>query len=100
MSLKSFLKNKDVKDVFEQEFKKPRFKSQTELLAPPLTNHYGLVGTAFDYLLCFYIKTISHNYTICSKFLNEIQYAKDVYNRYINTGMMNRDVFKAVLLLV
>jgi len=61
MSLTSFLKNKDVKDAFKQEFKKPRLKLQGELLAPPLTNHYGLVGTAFDYLLRFYIKQINPN---------------------------------------
>ncbi len=61
MSLTSFLKNKDVKDAFKHEFKKPRLKLQGELLAPPLTNHYGLVGTAFDYLLRFYIKRINPN---------------------------------------
>ncbi|MCD6423793.1 MAG: hypothetical protein J7L42_06740 [Elusimicrobia bacterium] len=61
MSLTSFLKNKDVKDAFKREFKKPQLKLQGELLAPPLTNHYGLVGTAFDYLLRFYIKRINPN---------------------------------------
>ena len=50
-----------MKDVFKREFKKPRLKLQGELLAPPLTNHYGLVGTAFDYLLRFYIKRINPN---------------------------------------
>ena len=61
MSLTSFLKNKDVKDAFKQGFKKPRLKLQGELLALPLTNHYGLVGTAFDYLLRFYIKRLNPN---------------------------------------
>jgi len=61
MSLTSFLKDKDVKDAFKREFKKPRLKLQGELLAPPLTNHYGLVGTAFDYLLRFYIKRVNPN---------------------------------------
>lgn len=28
-------------------------------MAPPLTNHYGLVGMAFDYLLRFYIKRLN-----------------------------------------
>ncbi|KUK14961.1 MAG: Uncharacterized protein XD53_1610, partial [Petrotoga mobilis] len=51
MSLTSFLKNKDVKSAFERAFKKPQFDLQAELLAPPLTNNYSLVGTAFDYLL-------------------------------------------------
>jgi len=60
MSLTSFLKIKDVKEAFKQ-FKKPPFKIQAELLAPPLTNHYSLVGTAFDYLLRFYIKRMNPN---------------------------------------
>jgi len=60
MSLTSFLKIKDVEEAFKQ-FKMPPFKIQAELLAPPLTNHYALVGTAFDYLLRFYIKCINPN---------------------------------------
>lgn len=59
MSLTSFLKNKDVKDAFKQEFKMPAVKFQADLLAPPLTNHYGLVGTAFDYLLRFHMKSLN-----------------------------------------
>lgn len=48
MSLTSFLKNKDVKDKFSQEFPIPEFTIKKEILAPPLTNHFALVGTAFD----------------------------------------------------
>jgi len=142
MSLTSFLKNKDAKDAFKQNFKKPRFKLQAKLLAPPLTNHYGLVGTAFDYLLRFYIKRLNPNAieqrwvseaSLCllniaklpglfeisnensimqklkekitekpilyKKVAEIVQYAKNVYNSYINTGVMSRDIFKAVLLL-
>jgi len=36
---------------------KPLGKKDT--LAPPLTTHYGLVGTAFDYLFRFYIKYLN-----------------------------------------
>jgi len=59
MSLTSFLKDKDVKNAFERAFKKPQFNLQAELLAPSLTNNYSLVGTAFDYLLRFYIKRLN-----------------------------------------
>lgn len=124
MSLTSFLKNKDVKSAFERAFKKPQFDLQAELLAPPLTNNYALVGTAFDYLLRFYIKrlnpdVIEHrwisesalgyllmgthgmpiDYEIIEKVEKTIQYAKKAYSEYINTGIMNHDLFKAVLLL-
>lgn len=61
MSLTSFLKNGEVKEKFQQEFPKLRFSIQKQLLAPPLTNHYGLVGTAFDYLLRFYLKLLNPN---------------------------------------
>lgn len=37
----------------------PAVKPEVDLLAPPLTDHYWLVGTAFDYLLRFYIKFLN-----------------------------------------
>lgn len=59
MSLSSFLRNKDVRERFRQEFQKPRFSVKKDLLAPPLTKRYSLVGTAFDYLLRFYVQYLN-----------------------------------------
>jgi len=59
MSLTSFLKNKDIKERFRQEFPRPEFKLKKETLAPPVTRRYSLVGTAFDYLMRFYLKHIN-----------------------------------------
>ncbi len=59
MSLISFLDNKDVRERFRQEFKKPRFSVKKDLLAPPLTKRYSLIGTAFDYLLRFYLEHLN-----------------------------------------
>ncbi len=59
MSLTAFLEEKEVKEKFAQEFPKPKIKLEGALLAPPVTNHYSLVGTAFDYLLRFYIKWLN-----------------------------------------
>jgi hypothetical protein len=59
MSLSSFLKNQDVKDEFARQFHKPGFTLKKEILAPPITNHYSLVGTAFDYLMRFYLKHLN-----------------------------------------
>jgi len=59
MSLTSFLNNKNVKEKFKQELPKPGFSVKRELLAPPLTNHYTLMGTAFDYLMRFYLKYLN-----------------------------------------
>ncbi|MBO9336885.1 MAG: hypothetical protein J7455_19850, partial [Roseiflexus sp.] len=59
MSLTSFLERKDVRDRFRQEFAMPGMKVKRELLAPPLSNRYSLVGTAFDYLARFYVKRLN-----------------------------------------
>ena len=59
MSLTTFLKIKDVKERFKQEFTKPKFSAEKSLLAPPLTKNYGVVGTAFDYLFRFYLKRLN-----------------------------------------
>jgi len=59
MSLTSFLKNRDVKERFRQEFEMPKMRAERELIAPPLSNRYSLVGTAFDYLMRFYLKRLN-----------------------------------------
>lgn len=59
MSLTRFLKNKDVRERFRQEFPRPEFKLKMEMLAPPVTRRYLLVGTAFDYLMRFYLKRLN-----------------------------------------
>lgn len=61
MSLTSFLKLPDVREKFRQEFSKPRVATGKELLAPPLSKRYSLVGTAFDYLLRFYVQRLNPN---------------------------------------
>ena len=58
MSLTSFLKLPDVREKFRQEFVKPRVATGKELLAPPLSKRYSTVGTAFDYLLRFYLQRL------------------------------------------
>lgn len=65
MSLTSFLSDpnhQDVRDKLKTEFMRPVFKLKTDIKAPQLTNNYGIVGTAFDYLFRYYIK--SQNQTI------------------------------------
>jgi len=59
MSLTTFLKNKDVQKRFNQEFEMPRVVLSNELQAPPLTHNFSLMGTAFDYLMRFYIERIN-----------------------------------------
>ncbi|ACL23396.1 hypothetical protein [Chloroflexus aggregans] len=59
MSLTSFLQNRDVKQRFRQEFVMPEMVETRQILAPPLSNRYALIGTAFDYLLRFYLKWLN-----------------------------------------
>lgn len=56
MALTDFLKIKDVRERFAQEFTKPKLKAKTQPIAPAKSTRYGQVGTAFDYLLRFVIK--------------------------------------------
>jgi hypothetical protein len=60
MSLTAFLEhNADVRARFLAHFKKPDFRLKSPILAPPLTESYGLLGTAFDYLLRFYVQKLN-----------------------------------------
>jgi len=59
MSLTSLLSgrnNQELREKFKTEFLTPSFNLKAELKAPSLTNNYGIVGTAFDYLLRFYLE--------------------------------------------
>ena len=56
MSLTGFLQIREVKDRFRIQFKKPAVTRKMILQAHPLTNNYSLVGTAFDYLIRFYLE--------------------------------------------
>ena len=70
MSLTSFLGYKDVKERFQEEFQTARFTLNKDLLAPPLSKRYGLVGTAFDYVLRFYVERLNPN-AISEKWIAE-----------------------------
>ena len=60
MSLTSFLeRNADVRAQFLAHFKKPDFRLKSPILAAPLTESFALVGTAFDYLLRFYVEKLN-----------------------------------------
>ncbi len=61
MSLISFLKEPDVKKRFRQEFKKPKLAKEKNQIAPPQSGRYSLIGTAFDYLLRFYLQCLNAN---------------------------------------
>lgn len=59
MSLSTFLDRQDVRERFRQEFPKPKMVAHRDLLAPPRSKRYSLVGTAFDYLLRFHLQRLN-----------------------------------------
>jgi hypothetical protein len=70
MSLTSILsdpRNQELREKLKSEFPKPPFHFNDELGATPLTKNYGLVGTAFDYLLRFYLEFINKDRVIIRK---------------------------------
>jgi len=118
MSLTSFLKNKDVKVKFSQEFSLPKFDLNSDILAPPVTKHYMLVGVAFDYLLRFYIERLNSRVVTSHRWVAEqvpelvvddkilykkckdiISDAKANYSHYIKSGKMKDELIKSALLL-
>lgn len=116
MSLTSFLRtNRDVRRTFSRAFNIPRLNPKPNLLAPPLTNHYSLVGTAFDYLLRWYIERIYPRsksgewiaeipLPLLSKKLLKYQEkvvaeARKVHAKYLKTGDLNEKVLESCLLL-
>lgn len=60
MSLTSFIDSSaKLRARLLSEFVKPHFRIKAELKAPPLTQSHGLTGTAFDYLLRFYVEKLN-----------------------------------------
>jgi hypothetical protein len=59
MSLTKFINNKDVRAMFRLNTFKPKSDQtimKSPILAPPQNKHYMLIGTAFDYLMRFYLE--------------------------------------------
>lgn len=117
MSLTSFLKNSaDVRQRFKAEFTMPSMDTTKQLAAPPLTQNYSLVGTAFDYLLRFYVERLNpksktgewvaergalcdalevdgHRFDIAGT----IKKAKAAHEQYLQTGKIDDKLLRAAL---
>ena len=116
MSLTSFIEKPDVKKKFKETFPLPKIKLNAELKAPPKTENHALVGTAFDYLLRFYIKKRNPS-AITRKWIAElaldrvsdeklrgklektIKRANATYERYLKDGILSDAVAAACLRL-
>lgn len=117
MSLTSFLKIPDVKEKFASQFPLPSFNLNCPIKAAPVTKHFPLIGTAFDYLLRFYIESLNPNvvtkpwvaeyalkltedypelHNVASKLL---RYAKKHYTRYKASKELTDETIKATIYL-
>ena len=56
MNLTTFVGIKEVRARLREAFPKPKFSRKAEIIAEPQTKNYGMIGTAFDYLLRFFIE--------------------------------------------
>lgn len=86
MSLTQVIKIKEIKEFLDENFIFPKVKVQAELLAPPLTKNYALVGTAFDYLVRFYVQRVNKSTCLEGKWICEesIEYLKEILENFAN----------------
>ena len=118
MSLTSFLRNSaDVRERFKAEFPMPPLGTTKELLAPPGGGNPSLVGTAFDYLLRFYIER-PNPHSIAGEWIAEraalcdiefdgcsvalpdiVAKAKKAYRAYLKTGQISDELLRSALCL-
>jgi hypothetical protein len=124
VSLIGFVKSREGRHFFASEFTKPRIKILGELKAPPLTTHYSLVGTAFDYLIRFCLKyrypNAKDNHWVADfgndtilriksprspmaifhkKRIENVKFAKETYSQFLKNGVLTEDIFKSSILL-
>jgi len=108
LNLSGFIKLPDVKNKLRQEFVKPRFSVDKPVLAPVITSNPQKIGTAFDYLLRFYVNYLNPK-AISSQWVAEVSLKIleisrdddtmiiDTKNRLIqaqNTDLIPRDYVK------
>lgn len=115
MSLTSFLKIPNIRGEFKNTFPFKAPKLSGELLAPPQTKSYSLIGTAFDYLLRFHIERLNPNALKTSwvaetavalvkpdlnkKLQSLIEMTKIPYYDFIKTGKLSDSLFASTIVL-
>ena len=117
MSLTSFIDTKEMRAMFRQTFKKPRLPYSREIQAKLLTDNHFLVGTAFDYLVRFFVEFHNKQRVIKDEWIASyaidylstkrqvekaermLSFSKEIYERYISTGEFCDTVAESVLLL-
>lgn len=117
MSLTSFLAIPEIRQRFVSEFPMPESDLSAPMLAPPITRNYPLVGTAFDYLMRFYLERLNPG-SVTKRWVAEdaveltrddpklfkkthsiLSQAKTIYSDYIKNGKLGDNVIKVAIRL-
>ena len=116
MSLTSLLQMSEVRRRFREEFEKPTMEASPECVAPPISDRPAHVGTAFDYLLRFLLRSRNPETAKDRRWVAEaavqllpaddqeialdtIESAKAARETFVDSGTLGRDVLEAVLQL-
>lgn len=123
MSLTSFITEKDVRAKLRTIFPSSPIQLEQRPMCEPLTNHYTLVGTAFDYLLRFSLQRLhphavdqpwvaelaamKHQYAFAEMYgknraeqaIHIVTEAKQHHLHYLQTGILTQELLDSTLLL-
>ena len=117
MAINQLIKNSKLKEEFEKTFVMPKFISPEEIkVVLPLSENYSLMGTAFDYLLRFYIARINKikdQEWISEKTLAMLKYQKNSrarvkeiiskfkiqYEEYLKNGIVDDSLLESIIML-
>ena len=114
MSLTSLLQTSEVRRRFREEFEKPTMEASPECIASPISDRPAHVGTAFDYLLRFLLRSLNPETVKDRRWVAEaavqllpaddqetaldtIDSAKAARDTFVDSGTLGRDVLEAVL---
>lgn len=120
MSLVHFIAEPDVKAFFKEVFKKPKIKARNEILAPPVSTNYSIVGQALDYLLRFQAEFVNRGKTVSGPWVADltldqlvtgsdrklaamvsetVELAHREHDKYLVTGTMTDNLIRSAILL-
>ncbi|HEY6287739.1 MAG TPA: hypothetical protein VIX20_18885, partial [Ktedonobacteraceae bacterium] len=123
MSLTSFIAEKDVKARLHEVFPFPHTRLEQRPVIEPLTTHYALVGTAFDYLLRFSLQRLYahavvkpwiaelaaigkyhaiagiYGEVIAERAVDLVEGAKQYHGLYLQSGILTEELLRSILLL-
>ena len=93
-----------LRDLLKKTFPKPKQDKSIDIKAPPLTENYSLVGTAFDYLIRFQVEFkfphsdkrgwVASNSLDIVKKINESQ--SQFYSFYYRNTKVNKNEFYVI----